>query len=85
MISYRGLKGWLLCVTWWDHTYSIDEEADPSELQTYGVFNQLSKLQGKQYLKMYGEHGKDEKTYKRHHYTILTDDITNVDKIKKVL
>lgn len=83
-MNYKGLKDWLISVVWWDHTYSVDDEAEPDQLETFGLFNRVKSLNGKQYLMMTGERSKTDHRYKRHHYTILTDDIVSIDKIKKV-
>ena len=78
-------KGDIIEVTWWDHTYSIDDHADPAELVTIGRYFKTKTKKKKKYILMYGEWEKDQKAYEytRHHYTILCDDISNIRKVEQ--
>lgn len=82
-VKLTGLKGYLLKVFWWDHTYGVDSEVAPELLWTYGVFNKIKKEKNRQYLMLSAEGSCADVDYKRHHFTILVDEIETIRKVEK--
>ena len=82
-LSLRGLGGYLLKVFWWDHTYGVDDEVAPDLLWTYGVFNKVKTVKGRKYMLLFPEGSTTDTDYKRHHFTILVDEIHEIRKVEK--
>ena len=74
-------KGDRVEVTWWDHTYSIDEQSEPAQLVTIWRYLKTATKSKKKYIVLYGEWERDQAKYEylRHHYTIMLDDVIAIE------